>query len=215
MPDQTSLRREGPQSVGRVIAILEYLAENKEGVSLAELATFAQAPKTSLVGLLAALVQEECLRRNDAGKYVLAERIYGLASRVRSGQELVTLARPFIRELMLGTGETVVLGVVADDADMVTYVDKVESDNPVRYTITVGERREMYCTSMGKALLAYAGPEQLRRVLAPRALRAFTMTTITSPETLQEELEEILRTANGWRGPAGWPHLFLGQVTRQ
>ena len=193
MSDQNTVRREGPQSVGRVISILEHLAENKEGASLAELAAFVQAPKTSLVGLLGGLVQEECLRKSDAGKYVLAERIHGLASRIRSGQEWMALARPFIRELMLGTGETVVLGIMAEGADMVTYVDKVESDNPVRYTVTVGERREMYCTAMGKALLAYAPQEQLRRVLAPRALRAFTATTVTSPEKLSEELDEIRR----------------------
>ena len=193
MATDNQTRREGPQSVGRVIAILEYLAEKKDGASLAELAVFAQAPKTSLVGLLGALVQEECLSKNDAGKYVFAKRIFGLAARIRTGQELVTLARPFMRELMLGTGETVVLGVVADDADMVTYVDKVESDNPVRYTITVGERREMYCTAMGKALLAYAPLEQLRRVLSSRSLRPFTATTVTSADKLREELEEIRR----------------------
>ncbi len=187
-------RREGPQSVGRVIAILEYLAENKEGASLAELAAFANAPKTSLVGLLGALTQEGCLRRDDAGKYLLADRIHELSSRVRSGQDLASVAKPFLRQLMLGSGETVVLGVVTEDADMVAYVDKVESDNPVRYTIPLQERREMYCSAMGKALLAFAPAEQLARVLAPRSLRAFTSRTITSPERLREELETIRRT---------------------
>lgn len=188
------IRREGPQSVGRVIAILEYLAENKDGASLAELAAFAKAPKTSLVGLLGALMQEDCLRRDDAGKYLLAERIHELAARVKSGQDLVSVAKPFLRELMLGSGETVVLGIVADDADMVAYVDKVESDNPVRYTIPLQERREMHCSAMGKALLAFAPPEQLARVLAPRSLRVFTSRTITSPEKLREELEAVRLT---------------------
>lgn len=195
MSIRESSPREGPQSVGRVIAILECVASGREGTSLAELVAHTQAPKTSLVGLLTALVQEGCLRRDASGRYLLADRIHGLAARIGGRQELAGLARPFLRELMLQTGETVVLGVPAGDDDVVVYIDKVESDNPVRYTITVGERREMFCTAMGKALLAYAPADQLRRVLSPRSLRRFTPSTIVSAATLRDELDDI--RANG------------------
>lgn len=182
--------REGPQSVGRVLAILEHVAKQKEGATLTELALGANAPKTSLVGLIQALVKEGALQREPSGRYTLGERVHALASRVSPGQELTTLARPFLQELVLATGETAVLGVTTDD-DMAVYIDKVETDRSVRYTVNVGARREMYCTAMGKALLAYAPSDQVRRVLAPRALKRFTAATIVSPDALREELAAI------------------------
>ena len=48
----------GPQSVGRVVGVLEHLVAHAEGASLAELAQATEAPKTSLVGLLQALMHE-------------------------------------------------------------------------------------------------------------------------------------------------------------
>jgi len=183
----------GPQSVGRVIAILEMLAAQHEGATLTELATFVEAPRSSLVGLLNALVRERCLRREAHGRYVLGERIHEFVALAAGGQELAELAQPVLRDLVAATGETAVLGALADDADRVVYLARVESDNPVRYTVKVGERRELHCTATGKALLAFGDPAFARRILAKRSLQRFTATTITSPSDLGDELAQIRR----------------------
>ncbi|NYT64200.1 IclR family transcriptional regulator [Alcaligenaceae bacterium] len=189
----------GPQSVGRVISIIERLASQPDGATLTELATFIDAPKTSLVGLLNAMIRENCLRRETNGRYVLGERLYALIAHPAFRQDISTLALPLLRELVTVTGETAVLGIVADDADRVVYIERVESDHPVRYTVKVGERREMHCTATGKVLLAYSAPDRLKRVLQARALKRFTETTIVSPGELRAELlavrqEGIART---------------------
>jgi IclR family acetate operon transcriptional repressor len=188
----TQAPRSGPQSVGRVLAILEHVAQHKDGATLTALAAHANAPKTSLVGLIQALVQEGALTRADSGQYQLGDRMRALAQRVAPGQELTALARPFLEELVLATGETVVLGIPGED-DMAVYIDKVETDSPVRYTIHVGARRELYCSAMGKALLAYAPADQLRRVLAPGALKRFTDSTVVSPQALRKQIAAIRR----------------------
>lgn len=181
----------GPQSVGRVLSILEHVASRQDGATLTELATHAQAPKTSLAGLIKGLVEEGALWRETSGRYVCGERLYALAAQVSPGRDLAKLVRPSLIRLMQATGETVVLGVPADDDDVVVYIDKVETDSPVRYTVNVGERREMYCTSMGKALLAHAPAAQVKRVLSPRHLKRFTARTIISPEALRKALAAI------------------------
>jgi len=173
------------------MSILERLAAQRDGATLTELAIFADAPKTSLVGLLNAMVRERCLRREATGRYVLGERIYAFVAQASEGQDLSKLAQPVLKDLVDATGETAVLGVVADDADLVVYIDKVESNNPVRYTVKVGERREMHCTAMGKVLLAYSDPNRIRRMSSARALKRFTSTTITSPIKFRAELDRI------------------------
>lgn len=174
-----------------MFSILETLADQREGATLSELAARADAPKTSLVGLLAAMVGKDCLRRDETGRYLLGPRVHGLAMRALAGRELPELARPLLRRLVEQTGETAVLGVLADDADMVVYVDRVESADPIRYSVSVGERRELHCTAMGKALLAYMEPARLGKFLATAQLRRFTPSTITGVAALRAELARI------------------------
>src|SRR5690606_36761985 len=122
--------RGGPQSVGHVLSMLKHVVERREGATVTEFAVHANAPKTCLVGLINALVKEGGLRREGSGRYVLGERIFALPARVAPGRDLAKLARPFLNRLAQTTGETVVLGLAADDADMAVYIDKVQTDNP-------------------------------------------------------------------------------------
>src|SRR5690606_28857585 len=101
------------------------------------------------------MVSEGGVTRDASGRYMLGLRAVALAVKAISGQEFSTLIRPIMQTLVNKTGETVVLGTLASDAEMAIYVSKVESSNPIRYTVNVGERRDLYCTAIGKILLAY------------------------------------------------------------
>lgn len=192
--DQTSpTARGGPQSVGRILAILDGLADERGGATLSELAENTGAPKTSLVGLLAGLVAEGCLLRDKAGRYFLGPRFLSLAMRALAGRELTALARPILVDLVETTGETAVLGVLAPDAELATYLDKVESSNSIRYAVMIGERRELYCTAVGKVLLANFEAERLKRYLTSSERRQFTDSTITGDDELLAELAHVRR----------------------
>lgn len=184
-------RRAGPQSVGRIFRILDSIAGERGGATLAELARVTASPKTSLVGLLAGLEAEGCLVRDAAGRYVLGPRIHGLANLALAGREFAVLARPVLRSLVEATGETAVIGALAPDAEVAVYLDKVESPNPIRYAVTIGERRELYCTAMGKALLACFDPVRLRRYLKATPRQRWTGTTITSAADLVAEMARV------------------------
>ena len=181
----------GPQSVGRVFLILEYLIANHDGATLSELATFTGAPKTSLVGLLEGMVFEGCIWRDASLRYFTGSRIYKLANRIIVSHQLAEVARPFLIELSGNTGETAVLGIVASDAEVVIYVDKVDSSSPIRYAVEVGIRRELYCTALGKVLLSGLKPERLEEYLTKTNLEKFTSNTITSKQQLKAELNRI------------------------
>ncbi len=185
--------RGAPQSVSRIFSVLESLVAAPGGATLSELAVHADAPKTSLSGLLTGLIAEGCLVRDGDGRYGLGPRFVSLATRVVAGRELTMAARPVLADLMQATGETAVLGAVAPDAEFVTYLDKVESDNPIRYAVTVGERRDLYCTAMGKVLLAHFEAARLKRYLKDTERQQFTETTITTVAGLNAELEHIRR----------------------
>ncbi len=79
-------RAAAPQSVDRIFAILDHLAAHPEGESLAGLARTTGAPKTSLVGLLAGMVESEHLARDDRGTYRLGPRLVSLVGSARAKQ---------------------------------------------------------------------------------------------------------------------------------
>lgn len=185
--------RAGPQSVGRVFAILDAVAGARAGVPLAELARLASSPKTSLVGLLAGLVAERCLVRDEAGRYALGPRVHALATRALAGRELPELLRPVLTALSAATGETAVLGALAPDADLAVYLDRVESSSSIRYAVAVGERRDLYCTAMGKALLAHFDAQRLKRYMKQVPRQRYTATTITGAAELTAELGRVRR----------------------
>lgn len=134
-----------------------------------------------------------------------------------AGRELTELARPLLAGLVEASGETAVFGALAPDADMAIYLERVESSSSIRYAVTVGERRDLlYCTAMGKALLAFFEPARLKKYLKSTPREKFTPTTITGTADLLAELARIRRDGiartNGERvsgasasaGPAPW-----------
>jgi DNA-binding IclR family transcriptional regulator len=189
--EPVALTAASPQSVDRIFAVIDYLALAPRGDSLAGIARAAAAPKTSMVGLLAGMVRAGYLARDAAGTYTLGARMFGLAVRVAARADLHVFARPILAELVEATGETALLGAMAPDAELAMYLDKVESPNPVRYTVATGERRELYASAMGKLLLAYLPEPRRDRYLKAEKLKAFTANTITSVRELRAELASI------------------------
>lgn len=182
----------GPLSVARITGILELLALRSSGESLTNISRELGAPKTSLVGLLKGLQQVGyVVRAGDL--YRLGPAADAFAMSLIPGRGFVALAQPLLRELARKTGETALLGVPTPAGDNAIYVDRVESENPVRYTVAVGELRELHCSAVGKCVLAFSGEERIARYLAGRRLVAHTARTITAASELREELKRIRR----------------------
>lgn len=188
-------RRPAPQSIGRMLLILERLVAARSGdtagVSLSDIADATGAPKSSLLGLLQGLHDEGCVRRGSDGTYSLGDRFLRLATHAVFGEQMVDILHPVLAELMTETGETAVLGVLSADQRMITYLDRVECPNPIRYTVEAGDQRELHCTAGGKLLLAYMEPSRLEACLDGAARERFTPTTITDRRQLLAELKQI------------------------
>lgn len=180
-----------PQSVERIFSILQYLSGERGGDTLSAIARCTQAPKTSVVSLLAGMVDAGYLLRDDAGRYRIGPVMLSLAMRIVSGTNLPAMVRPVLERLALATGETALAGTLAPDGDLAIYIEKVESSNPVRYTVSLGEQRELYSSAIGKLLLAHLHDDLQAIYLRKQTLVAFTPATITSVAALRAELASI------------------------
>lgn len=184
----------GPRAIGRVLQTLEVLARHREGETLSELSQRLGSPKSSLFYLLRSLTRLGYLVRGADSRYRLGPGAFTLAMAALSSRELPELARPFLEDLVERSGETALIGTLATDAPVAVYIDKVDSQNPLRYTVSLGERRPLYCSAIGKLFLAYMTPEAQDEYLHSTRLKPVARHTITDRAALKRNLAEIRRT---------------------
>ncbi len=192
------VRNLAPLSVDRVLGVLEHLAAQEGGQSLSGLSRALGVPKTSLFDLLNGLVRRGYVAYDTRHGYTLGPESFTLAATVLANREMHEIARPFIERLVEATGETVLLGCLANDGFTTVYLDKVESRNPIRYTVPLGARRELHCSAIGKVLLAFQPEAFIERYLRSGRVVAFTDATITDPSTLRAQLAEVRKTGIAW-----------------
>jgi DNA-binding IclR family transcriptional regulator len=104
------------------------------------------------------------------------------------------LVRPYLEELAARTKESVYIGVLDREAQVITYVDAIDSGHSIRFAITVGANRPLYCTAAGRLLLAFADSEFQENYLRTVKLVRQTEYTVTDKKELRKKLDEIQRT---------------------
>jgi DNA-binding IclR family transcriptional regulator len=181
------------RAANRVVDILELVARSREGLALREVSAELEAPKSSLLPLLRALTARGYLDQTRAGEYRLGSRALALGHGAAAQRALPEVARAALVELMRRTGETVFLGTLAGDRQSVVYIDKVESDQIIRYAAGVGDHRPLHATSSGKAILAFLPLEERDAILKALPLARHTERTVTSLPALRTALDEIRR----------------------
>lgn len=195
-PENEDRRAQSPQSVTRVIRILEALCASPEPVTLADLSRTLATPKSSLAALLRGLAEEAFVVSSD-GAWRLGPGAFGLASALADARRRIQssdLIRDGMRRLAARSGETVLFGVLDEDAQMMTYVDMVESRNAVRFAVAFGERRPLFATAGGRALLAARAGAEVADYLERLKPEQFTGGTEISKARLAAIVEEARRT---------------------
>ena len=73
----------------------------------------------------------------------------------------------------------------------IIYIDKVDNNSSVVVYSQIGKRAPMYCTGVGKAILAFLPEEYMEKYVLSRPLIKMTEHTITTGDGLLKELEQV------------------------
>lgn len=181
-------------SVGAALRLLKCFSAEEPQLGVSELARRLGVAKSTAHRLAATLVAEGFLEQNAAdGRYRLGLALFGLGTLVRRRMSVSNEALPHLHALRDRSDETVHLAVL-DGADIV-YLFNLESQQAIRMRSYLGVRKPAFCTGEGRALLAFAPPEALARVLrAPMPAR--TPATRTSREALAQALAAVRRAGH-------------------
>jgi len=180
-------------SVEKAAALLMLFCKSgaAEELSIHEMATLLQVPKTTAHRLASTLVRSHLLEQNpETKKYLLGFSNRLLGDRYMASHKLERIIPRHLKELVQMLGESVSAAVL-DKHETVIY-EKLEGTHALRATTQIGSRNPLHCTGSGKVYLSYM-PVYERRELIEQLLplRPYTPYTITDPDKLMENLEAM------------------------
>ncbi|WP_294221537.1 IclR family transcriptional regulator [uncultured Shimia sp.] len=184
---------EGPMVLPRAFSLLRLLAEVPHGMNLSDMAARLDMPKSSLSSTLKALTDQGFLARKGA-LYFLGSEAYALASTILAGRTIRQIARPYLEQTMEETGETVLLSQLDPDQKFASYIDTVESDKSIRFSVPLAARRALYCSSAGRVFLAFMTDRQRASYYDSVSLERMTDKTETDRVELEQVVAEIRQT---------------------
>src|SRR5919204_1255725 len=169
-PTKSAPRRPGhSQSLERGLAILASFTSSRPLLGTSELARALGLSRSTTHRYLTTLHGLDYLHQDaDTRKYRLGPRVLDLGFSAINSMDVREIAAPYLRQLSDETGYTVNLAIL--DGTDVVYVERCRTSRTgqreIDLDLHVGSRLPAYCTSLGKAILAFRPEEERARVLA-------------------------------------------------
>lgn len=176
--------------LSRAFAILSALGEAPGSVSMAEIATQVELPRSTVHRLLGVLGGHDLVRQEPGSKryrlgpgFLRFRDSYGVQLGVPEQVE------PALRQLSLRLGEAVFLTVI--DGSEAVCARTVESPTPLRFFMRVGAAMPTHCAASARVIAAYQQPEAQARLLGAAPYRRFTERTVTRRSEMEDRLAAI------------------------
>lgn len=175
------------KSLQKALEILNLFTE-KPSLGVTEVSEYLGICKSSVHNILSTFKDLEYLEQDaESGKYRLGMQIFNLSKAIGDTYSIIKIADPYMQELSNLTKERCYLAVPYRQE--VLYLEAMYPADSIELMRSIlGERAQMYCTGLGKAMLANMGQQQISEYLKGRELKAYTENSITDAETLREEL---------------------------
>lgn len=161
--DGDATRRQAPRSMlERVTVILGCFVNEREQLTLHELVRRTDLPRSTTHRILDSLVNLDWLECSG-GRYQLGNRSLRFGSHDRDHIRLRSAANPYLLELHVRTGMTVVLSSI-EGSDAVV-LDLIGSHRPIGPRFSVGDSVAASQTVAGRAMLAAMTPEAVDELI--------------------------------------------------
>ena len=181
-------------AITRAIEILFALSSSPEPLSAIGVSEKLKIPKASIHRLMVHLESIGILEREPGSKkFITGQRLNNLAIETLINSPNKSMRHSILEALVSDLKET--CNITALAGNKVIYIDRVESQWPLRIHLQPGSMVPIYCGASGKLFLSYMPAQQRRRILNSITLVKYTEHTIINIEKIEKELKKI-RTQN-------------------
>ncbi len=178
------------RALERALRILHLLSDGRSW-RLSDISEALNMSSSTAFRLLSTLASYGYIERDtQTGGYSLGLACLELARAYYEASDIRRHARPVLEALRDSTTETVHLAIL--DNWEVFYLEKLQGLHAIGLmSSAIGGRFPAYCTGLGKVLLAYHDPQEVRAHYAKDGLKRFTDTTITDADELVAHLQQV------------------------
>ncbi len=186
MSDRSNLVK----SVIKALDIIEAL-DKKQELGISELSEYLKWDKSTVHRLVKTLKEKGYVVQNSSSlKYSNGIKLFEMGNNVVEKLGLRRQAQPYMESLAENTKETVNLAIL--DGKNIIYIDKIETPATIKVDLNIGKKLPIYCTGLGKAILAFKSEEGIRELYKGEdTFVKYTPKTVGNIEDLLEQLKEI------------------------
>jgi len=178
----------------RGLRLLHLFSQYPRGLTAKQVAGLSRLPVSTVHRFLANLVTAGFLSCDGDGTYHLGIACFAIGQAAVGQLDIRRLSLPYLRELNQQTRETIHLTV--RHGLSAVYVEKLDSPEPLRIHSRIGAAVPLYCTAVGKVMLAYLPEDEQDRILPDLGLKRLTANTVGNLQELKTELYRVRK--NGY-----------------
>ena len=150
-----------------------------------------ELPLSTTFRLLKVLEKSEFVFQDpQLGWWHIGIQSFTVGSAYMNDRDVVSVAGPFMRRLMLLSGETANLAI-RNNFDAV-LIRQCECQAMVRMCAPLGSRLPLHASGAGKALLYPLAEEEMLDLIVRSGLQSYTPKTLTSVNLLRKDLHQSL-----------------------
>lgn len=175
------------KSLYKALCLLDYFDAKNPERSIKELSELSGMLKSSVYNMMDTFQMCGLVEKNSAsGKYRLGKKVLTLSNVLYSTDPAKAIIKPFMDRISEECYETVYLAFPSG-YDII-YVEGSYPPGILYAKSIVGVKASMYCTGVGKAMLAFSGEDLFQKVIE-RGLTRHTSLTLTNEIDLRSDLE--------------------------
>ena len=178
----------------RGLRLLQLFSESSRGLTAKQVAVLSRLPASTVHRFLANLEGTGFLNCSGDGVYHLGIACFSIGQAALGQLDIRRLSLPYLQELNQQTRETIHLTV--RHGLSAVYVEKLDSPEPLRIHSRIGAAVPLYCTAVGKVMLAYMPDEERKKLLPQLGLKRLTPNTVGNRQELEGELYRVRK--NGY-----------------
>jgi IclR family acetate operon transcriptional repressor len=191
---ETQKRSYNITSLQRGLRLLQLFGESPHGLAAKQVASRSRLPVSTVHRFLANLESAGFLNCGADGVYHLGIACFAVGQAALAQLDIRRVSLPYLQELNRQTRET--LHLTVRHGLSAVYVEKLDSPEQLRIHSRIGASVPLYCTAVGKVMLAYMPEDERERVLPQLALKRLTPNTAGSIQELEAELSRVRK--NGY-----------------
>ena len=178
----------------RGLRLLQIFSESPYGLTAKHVAARSRLPVSTVHRFLANLEGAGFLNCSGDGVYHLGIACFAIGHAALGQLDIRRVSLPYLQELNRQTRETIHLTV--RHGLSVVYVEKLDSPEHLRIHSRIGASVPLYCTAVGKVMLALMPDDEREKILPQLALKRLTPNTVGNLQELVAELYRVRK--NGY-----------------